>query len=71
MNSARTTDNQRRPGQSAPCIEALEARLSDGYDRIDAAQAAGLDVVAWEAFWLDLLEQYEAACDAVAVARAA
>jgi hypothetical protein len=52
-------------------VEALEARLSDGYDRIDAAQAAGLDVAAWEAFWLDLLRQYEAACDAVELASAA
>lgn len=52
-------------------VEALEARLSDGYDRIDAAQAAGLDVVAWEAFWLDLLRQYEAACDAIELDSAA
>lgn len=52
-------------------VEALEARLEDGYARIDAAHAAGLDVAAWEGFWLDLLRQYEAACDAVRLTEAA
>ena len=52
-------------------IDALEARLADGYARIEAAQTAGLDVVAWEGFWLELLRQYEAASDALHGAEAA
>jgi len=56
---------------TAALVEALEARLADGYARIDAAQSAGLDVVAWEGFWLDLLRQYEAACDALGQSEAA
>ena len=52
-------------------VETLVARLDDGYDRIDAAQAAGLDVAAWESFWIDLLRQYQAACDAIDLAEAA
>ena len=60
-----------RSHSSAVSLEAMEARLNDGYERIEAAQAAGLDVVAWEAFWLELLRQYEAACDAIETARAA
>ena len=52
-------------------IEILAARLDDGYDRIGAAQAAGLDVATWEAFWIELLHQYQAACDALELADAA
>ncbi len=56
---------------SSQTIEALEARLEDGYARIESAQASGIDVAAWEAFWLDLLRQYEAAWDAAQMAVAA
>lgn len=56
---------------STQAIETLAARLEDGYDRIDAAQATGLDVTAWEVFWVDLLRQYQAACDAIEIADAA
>jgi hypothetical protein len=55
--SARTTD--------AETLAALEARLGDGYDRIEAARRSGRDVTQWEDFWLDLLRQYEAAYDAL------
>ena len=56
---------------SSQTIEALEARLEDGYARIESAKATGIDVTAWEAFWLDLLRQYEVACIAAQVAEAA
>lgn len=68
MKHLRPIDLQARSSQS---IDALEARLDDGYQRIEDAQAAGLDVLAWEAFWLDLLKQYEAAYDAIENFRAA
>jgi hypothetical protein len=41
----------------------LEQRLEDGSLRIDQAEAQGRDVTAWEAFWLELLKEYEAVCD--------
>lgn len=43
--------------------EALATRLHDGYRKIETAQANGQDVSAWEAFWVDLLREYEAVCD--------
>ncbi len=46
-------------------LASLEARLGDGYDRIEAARRQGQDVANWEAFWLDLLHQYEAAYDSL------
>jgi hypothetical protein len=38
----------------------LEARLHDGWSRIEQADAAGQDVAAWESFWIALLREYEA-----------
>lgn len=38
----------------------LEARLHDGWSRIEQAQAAGADTATWETFWLSLLAEYEA-----------
>jgi hypothetical protein len=43
--------------------EILARRLEDGYRRIDEAIATGSDVTSWEAFWIDLLHEYEAVCD--------
>ena len=43
--------------------EILERRLNDGWNRIEEAKRRGDDVTAWEDFWIDLLHQYEAACD--------
>ena len=63
-----TSPEHMTPRQS---IDTLTARLDDGFDRIDAAQAAGLDVGAWETFWIELLQQYQAACDAIELAEAA
>lgn len=56
---------------SPQAIETLEARLEDGYARIAAAEALGIDVAAWEVFWIDLLRQYQAAVDAAELAEAA
>lgn len=42
---------------------ALEQRLDDGFVRIGEAEVQGRDVVAWEAFWLSLLGEYESVCD--------
>jgi hypothetical protein len=46
-------------------VATLERRLDDGWTRIEEAKARGEDVSAWEDFWIDLLHQYERACDAV------
>lgn len=69
MSQAR--DDERFGVVRGASIETLEARLADGYARIEAAEAAGLDIAAWEGFWLDLLRQYEAACDSLPRAEAA
>lgn len=45
---------------SAVQLAALEARLTDGDARIVAAAAHGLDIAAWESFWVHLLHEYEA-----------
>ncbi len=52
-------------------MEALEARLEDGYARIESAHASGIDVADWETFWFDLLRQYQAACDTAEMEEAA
>jgi phage host-nuclease inhibitor protein Gam len=43
----------------------LETRLEDGWNRINEGEAQGRDVTPWEDFWLDLLKEYEAVCDAM------
>ena len=44
-------------------LRSLEARLIDGYARIEQARAEGLDIDQWETFWIQLLAQYEAVYD--------
>ncbi len=53
------------PGESSKVeyLASLERRLADGYARIEDARIRGQDVTAWEAFWIDLLHQYEMAVD--------
>lgn len=46
-------------------IERLEKRLADGFQLIEQRRAAGIDVTALEEFWIELLHQYEALCDAM------
>ena len=48
-----------RGDQATTRLVSLEQRLNDGYERIEQALARGEDVTAWEAFWIDLLHQYE------------
>jgi hypothetical protein len=43
--------------------ERMARRLDDGYRRIGDALDHGVDVAAWEAFWFDLLAEYEALFD--------
>ncbi len=50
------------PGE-VDILRSLERRLDDGYARIEQAIARGEDVTSWEAFWIDLLRQYESAWD--------
>jgi hypothetical protein len=50
-----------RRSQATTEMGSLEQRLNDGYERIEQALARGEDVSAWEAFWIDLLHQYEEA----------
>ncbi len=56
---ARSTRRERETTR----LGSLEQRLNDGYERIEQALARGEDVTAWEAFWIDLLHQYEEASD--------
>ncbi len=48
----------------------LEHRLDDGYRRIEEARLRGVDVRAWEEFWLQLLAEYEEVCDGLRLAAA-
>jgi|GEM_PF-3173262 len=43
--------------------QALDERLTDGYQRIEQALREDRDVRAWEDFWIQLLSEYEALCD--------
>lgn len=43
----------------------LEARLTDGWHRINEAEAKGRDITAWEELWLNLLHEYEDVCDQI------
>lgn len=45
---------------AAHCMR-LEQRLHDGWRRIEDAEAAGLDTIAWTDFWCRLLGEYELA----------
>ncbi len=54
----------------ASAQSALERRLEDGYRRIEEAQVRGVDVRAWEDFWLQLLHEYEEVCDGLRLAAA-
>jgi len=58
LNDRRATILDRR--------SSLDRRLEDGFVRIEQALAAGADVQAWEAFWLQLLDEYESVCDELA-----
>lgn len=40
-------------------LEVLERRLADGERRIEEAASQGADTTTWEAFWIELLHQYE------------
>ncbi len=53
------------PAGDLAALAALERRLDAGYRKIEDALARGEDVTAWEDFWIDLLHQYEAECDAI------
>ena len=52
-------------------IATLEERLNNGYALIAARKAQGYDVTKLEDFWIDLLHEYEAACDEAESERAA
>ena len=52
-------------------IRTLEERMNNGYALIEARKEAGYDVSKLEDFWIDLLHEYEAACDAFAKGEAA
>ncbi len=49
--------------QMQPDPASLASRLEDGYTRIDEAILRGVDIRAWEDFWLQLLDEYEDVCD--------
>lgn len=70
----------RPPGETAPADpriappgeglaarrDRLYARLEDGWARIDQVEGAGGDAGALVDFWIELLREYERACDALA-----
>lgn len=49
-----TTSNQRAE------LDRVIARLDDGWNKINEAEARGQDVTRWEDVWLGLLDEYEA-----------
>jgi len=49
--------------QSSSDPESFSLRLEDGYARIEEAIVRGVDIRAWEDFWLQLLDEYEDVCD--------
>jgi hypothetical protein len=49
-------------------IETLEKRLQDGFTRIGEAMNNGLNVSDWEAFWCELLREYEHLSDELVAA---
>ena len=40
----------------------LRNRLHDGWARVHKAEEAGANTSEWEAFWLQLLAEYESVC---------
>ena len=54
---------------TADRIATLEARLQDGWAKIEQAMQHRIDVANWEAAWVDLLRQYETLSDELAAAR--
>ncbi|MDQ3227811.1 MAG: hypothetical protein M3Q50_14425, partial [Chloroflexota bacterium] len=69
---AEETGIDRDPVHLSGCLSAkrssLEQRLDDGYRRIDEAVVSGADVSEWEAFWFQLLGEYEEVCRELDVA---
>ena len=51
------------PTDLAARRDKLDARLTDGWHRINDAEAQGREVSAWEDVWFGLLHEYEAVCD--------
>lgn len=43
--------------------ESLYRRLENGYRKVEQGLAEGCDMTTWEAFWIDLLREYERVCD--------
>lgn len=56
MKSARLPESLEPP----PPDTILERRLEEGRRRIEDAKQGGIDIQAWEDFWLSLLAEYEA-----------
>lgn len=50
-------------------IAALEIRLQDGFLKIGQAMAERQDVDHWERVWIELLREYEALSDELALAK--
>ncbi len=44
----------------------IEARLEDGYRKIDEARLRGTDTSRWEELWIQLLDNYEHIYDQLA-----
>lgn len=49
-------------------MDALVARLTDGFARIGKAMNEGVPVENWETRWIELLREYEAISDELAAA---
>lgn len=44
-------------------IATLEKRMNDGWNLIEKRKSMGQDISKLEDFWIQLLHEYEAACD--------
>ena len=57
---------QERTETTQDQVARLEARLQDGFTRIGEAMSKGVAVENWEAFWVQLLREYETLSDELA-----
>jgi hypothetical protein len=57
---------QTRPETAAERVSRLEERLQDGFLRIGAKLAEGIDVTNWTDYWCELLAEYVALNDEIA-----
>lgn len=68
MKHASNSATHLRVREEEVSLDRLEQRLEDGYRMIETHKRAGADVADLEAFWIDLLHQYEDLCNTLPMA---